>query len=99
MIKFISINIFLVGLILVSSSVNQRVHGFDNARAVSNTSYERLAKKTNSEPCGTFNDLAKRVDTCAKPLLDILAGTLEKWPETDDDAMKLCDDVSRGIML
>lgn len=41
--------------------------------------------------CGTLNDLAKRVDACAKPLMDLLQGTVEKWPRNEEDAATLCN--------
>lgn len=41
--------------------------------------------------CGSSDDLAERVEVCAKPLMDILQGTVEHWPRNDEDAMKLCD--------
>lgn len=41
--------------------------------------------------CGTVNDIARRVEVCAQPLMDILEGTIAKWPRSDDDAQALCN--------
>lgn len=54
------------------------------------TASARLQKGPAGLVCGNSNDLAKRVEVCAKPLMDLLQGTIEKWPRTNEDAMELC---------
>lgn len=44
--------------------------------------------------CGTTDDLAQRIEICAKPVLDLVQGTLEKWPKNINDARDLCVSVS-----
>ena len=56
----------------------------------------RLSRRYNfdNQPCGTSDDLIIRVDQCAAPLMDILAGRMKAWPKTEDDTMNLCEEVS-----
>lgn len=56
----------------------------------------RLQKQpTKPDPsCGGTDELAAKVAVCAKPLMNLLKGEVEKWPRTEEDAMQLCDSVS-----
>lgn len=73
-----------------------------NVTANSNNNSTRLARKINFveawHDCGakqvSIDDLAGRVDTCSKPLMDILSGDLDVWPVTEQDAIELCEKVS-----
>lgn len=40
--------------------------------------------------CSDLDDLAERVEICAKPLMDILSGNIEKWPKTIREMSDLC---------
>lgn len=39
-------------------------------------------------------DLPHLVEVCAKPLMDMITGTIEKWPRNVKDTQELCDSVS-----
>lgn len=64
-----------------------------NAASSSNntSATTKLQKQPQDSNCGTLNDVSKRVEICAKPLMDLLQGTVEKWPRSEEDAMKLCE--------
>lgn len=51
-------------------------------------------KSQNDTACGTLYDLAHKVEVCAKPLMDILQGTIEKWPTNEKETSDLCSSVS-----
>ena len=71
-----------------------------NGTSAGNTYNARLQKQPQFEgTCGNSDDLAKRVEVCAKPLMDLLQGTIEKWPRTNEDAKGLCDSVSESAMV
>lgn len=82
----------LVGLTIITHSCVLGTRG-NPASSRSTNATARLQKHPQSSDgaCGSVNDLAKRVEVCAKPLMDMLQGTVEKWPRTDEDAMTLCD--------
>lgn len=44
--------------------------------------------------CGSEEDLINRIDACAAPLMDILQGTITKWPRNDAEIGDLCQSVS-----
>lgn len=46
--------------------------------------------------CGTSNDLAHRVEICAKPLLDLIQGTADFWPKNINEVKNLCEQVSNS---
>lgn len=71
--------IVLTALLAVSSAQNSR---------------QNPTKQGANITCGTEDDLALRVQICAKPLMDILEGTIEKWPRNEQDAGDLCNSVS-----
>lgn len=48
--------------------------------------------------CGTLEDLVNRVEVCAAPLMDILQGSIAKWPRTDADIGDLCQSVSSDLL-
>ena len=55
----------------------------------------KLQKRpASNETCGGVEGIAKRVEACAQPLMDILEGSLKKWPTTNQDVKELCDSVS-----
>lgn len=54
-------------------------------------------KQHNATTCRNSDDLAKNVEVCAEPLMDILQGTIEKWPSNNAEAGELCDKV--GVKL
>lgn len=47
--------------------------------------------------CGTTDDLAERIEICAKPWMDMIQGTIEKWPRNTNDVKELCLTVSNNI--
>ena len=62
----------------------------------------KLQKKpVGNDTCGGGEDIARKVEICAQPLMDILQGTIKKWPTTSEDVKEMCDSVSsftiRGI--
>lgn len=59
----------------------------------------KLGSKQGNLTCGTTDDLAMQVQTCAKPLMDILEGTIEKWPRNEKDAADLCNSVSSIYLI
>lgn len=48
--------------------------------------------------CGTEYDLALRIQTCAKPLMNILEGELEHWPKNEKETADLCNTVSGSLI-
>ena len=48
--------------------------------------------------CGTSNELADRIEVCAKPLLELVQGTTDVWPRNNADLVNLCEDVSIFVM-
>lgn len=55
----------------------------------------QIPKRANETECPkTFYDLSARVEICAKPLMDLLQGRVEKWPRVENDINDLCQSVS-----
>jgi len=50
-------------------------------------------KQRGNDTCGSSDDLALKVEVCAKPLMDILEGKVEKYPQNDNDLLLLCNSV------
>lgn len=48
--------------------------------------------------CGTVDDLAHRIEVCAKPLLDLIQGTAQFWPKSVPDVKNLCERVSNMFL-
>lgn len=82
----ISIAFLLVIVALVSTSALTQ----DNRQSPTRQSKPSNTTLTSAN-CGGLSDIADKVQVCAKPLMDILTGTIPKWPKTDQDAKDLCD--------
>ncbi|KAG9509088.1 hypothetical protein GZH46_02404 [Fragariocoptes setiger] len=50
----------------------------------------RSIDSSKNAKCGTTEQVADRIEMCARPLMDILEGTLEKWPDSTQDIRDLC---------
>lgn len=46
-------------------------------------------------PCGSVETNSRRVEFCAKPLMNLIEGDVEVWPNSTSDIAALCNVVSR----
>ena len=59
-----------------------------------NSKLQKTKESATNETCGSFDDLALKVERCAQPLMEIIEGTIDPWPSTEEDIAKLCESVS-----
>lgn len=73
------------------NATNTSINTYTGARSNSTRklSKSRRVPKGN----GTYHcddDLSLAIEKCAKPLMSIIEGTIEKWPKNEEDAFELC---------
>lgn len=51
-------------------------------------------KQSSNTTCGSTADMAAKIEACARPLMNIMEGTLEKKIENEKDCGELCASVS-----
>lgn len=61
--------------------------------ATSRPSLQEMMDSFDNKNCNKTDVLASQIDVCTKPLMDLIEGTLDEWPHTEDEMEDLCKKV------
>lgn len=90
--------IVVLGLGCANSAADQRQDPQQVPVNAKLQSTKQQNRPHNSTTCRNSDELAYNVEICAQPLMDILQGTIEKWPANVADAGELCDKVGSRLI-
>lgn len=91
--------IFLLVILAILVSISAAQDSRQNPATPTNKrvkSTKPVTQGKNDKNCASIESLANRVESCAKPLINILQGSMEKWPQNENDVMETCGEFAEA---